>query len=137
MRSYVPLLAALAVTTACASADPGTEAGGAAPRQNELTIRADAGDGSPAQSWTLACDGAAEGTHPDPAAACTHLQRMDHPFAPLPSDVACTEQFGGPQTAHVTGVWKGDPVDLQLSRTDGCRIGQWNALGPLLPIPVG
>jgi hypothetical protein len=62
---------------------------------------------------------------------------MDEPFAPLPSGVACTEQFGGAQTAHVSGVWDGDPVDLELSRSDGCRIAQWDGLGPLLPIPVG
>jgi hypothetical protein len=27
-------------------------------------------------------------------------------------------------------------VDLQLSRTDGCRISQWDRLGALLPGPV-
>ena len=31
----------------------------------------------------------------------------------------------------------GDPVDIELSRVDGCRISQWAALGPLLPGPVG
>jgi hypothetical protein len=37
----------------------------------------------------------------------------------------------------VTGRWAGEPVDLQLSRTDGCRISQWDRLGALLPGPVG
>ena len=70
---------------------------------------------------------------PTPQAACAHLAGMDDPFAPLPDDVACTEQYGGPETAHVTGRWGGEPVDLELSRTDGCRIAQWDCLGPLLP----
>ena len=78
-----------------------------------------------------------EGSHPDAEAACAHLTALDDPFAPLPTDVVCTEQFGGPQTAHVLGRWNGEPVDLELSRTDGCRISQWDALGPLLPGPVG
>ena len=47
--------------------------------------------------------------------------------------MACTEQYGGPQTAHVVGRWSGEPVDLELSRVDGCRISQWDALVPLVP----
>ena len=75
----------------------------------------------------------AEGTHPEAQAACDHLAGTTAPFAPLPDDVMCTEQYGGPQTAHITGRWRAEAVDLQLSRIDGCRIAQWDALGPLLP----
>jgi hypothetical protein len=131
----------VALLTACGSdpaPDPdGDAAAGNSHADNDLVIEADAGDGSTPQSWTLTCAGAAEGTHPDPAAACAQLEGMDYPFAPLPEDVACTEQFGGPQTAHVVGVWGGELVDVELSRVDGCRISQWDSLGALLPIPVG
>jgi Subtilisin inhibitor-like len=146
VRTLLSALAALALLTACGSDDPGADAdpsgadGGAAgisQTQNDLAIEADAGDGSAPVSWTLVCAGEAEGTHPDPEAACAHLETLEDPFAPLPDDVVCTEQFGGPQTAHVAGVWGGEPVDVQLSRVDGCRIGQWDELGPLLPIDVG
>ncbi len=41
------------------------------------------------------------------------------------------------QASRVIGRWDGDPVDLELSRSDGCRIAQWDSLGPLLAIPVG
>jgi hypothetical protein len=115
--------------------DPGA-VGGISRTENDLAIDLDPGDGSAPFSWTLVCAGVAEGTHPDAEAACTHLQGLDDPFAPLPDDLACTEQYGGPETAHVTGVWGGEPVDLDLSRTDGCRISQWAGLGPLLGIPV-
>ena len=54
-----------------------------------------------------------------------------------PGGTVCTEQFGGPQTARVIGCWDGEPVDIELSRSDGCRIAQWDALGPLPAIPVG
>jgi hypothetical protein len=140
------LVALLAVLTACASDDAGGgsaggatdsgAAGGISRTQNDLAIDLDPGDGSASVSWTLVCAGFVEGTHPNAETACTHLQGLEEPFAPIPDDVACTEQYGGPETAHVTGVWGGEPVDLQLSRTNGCTISQWAALGPLLAMPV-
>ena len=143
------LLAALAVSAACASpvdgdgdggaAGPGAPAAGDGMSQadDDLLVHLDLGDGTPAQDWTLTCAGSAEGSHPSADAACGHLAGLVDPFAPLPDDVVCTEQYGGPQTARVTGRWDGASVDLELSRSDGCRIAQWDSLGPLLPIPEG
>ena len=149
MRIFFPLLAVLALLTACArSADDGGSSddgsGGAAGdvagisrAENDLVVRVDQGDGSEPEAWTLTCVGTADGTHPDAAGACAHVQDMAEPFAPIPGDVACTEQYGGPQTAHVTGRWGGEPVDVELSRVNGCSISQWDGLGPLLPVDVG
>jgi hypothetical protein len=150
VRILLPALAVLALLTGCASAAPGSDraadgtpapgsgtAGGSSRPENDLAIDVDLGDGSARQSWTLVCAGVAEGTHPQPDEACAHLQGLDEPFAPIPADVSCTEQYGGPQTAHVTGVWGGEPVDLELSRVNGCFIGQWDSLGPLLPVDGG
>ncbi|MBY3552229.1 hypothetical protein HGI15_02235 [Modestobacter lapidis] len=132
------LLLPLAVLAGCASGSTagGVPAGTDRP-ENDLVVEIDRGAGSPVERYTLTCAGPGEGDLPDAAAACTHLQRMSEPFAPLPADVMCSQQYGGPQTARVTGRWGGEPVDLTLSRTDGCRISQWDALGPLLPGPVG
>ncbi len=104
--------------------------------ERDLVVEIDPGDGTPAQRYTVACGSAAAGDHPDAARACAHLLRAEDPFAPLPPDLVCTEQYGGPQTARVTGTWDAEPVDLTLSRVDGCRIAQWESLGPLLPLPV-
>jgi hypothetical protein len=104
---------------------------------NDLTVEQDLGDGTPPQRWSLVCAGSPTGDHPALEQACAHLAAVEDPFAPLPDDRVCTEQYGGPQTARITGVWGGEPVDLQVSRTDGCRIAQWDSLGPLLPGPVG
>ena len=138
-------LALLALLAACASPgggstaptshSPDPAAGGISQADNDLQISYDPGDGTEPESWSLTCVGFVEGSHPDPEAACEHLRAMEDPFAPLPADVVCTEQFGGPQAARVIGRWGGEPVDLELSRTDGCRISQWDALGPLLPAP--
>jgi Subtilisin inhibitor-like len=144
-----PLLASLAVLVACASPsdDDGTgSAGGAgdpavgdgiSQADGDLQVLVDRGDGSAAEEWTLTCAGLVAGTHPEAEAACAHLAGLEDPFAPLPDDVVCTEQYGGPETAHVTGRWNGEPVDLQLARTDGCLIAQWDSLVPLLPSPIG
>ncbi|MFF1447527.1 SSI family serine proteinase inhibitor [Streptomyces sp. NPDC058274] len=77
------------------------------------------------------------GSHPDAAAACDKLDSGTRwgkdPFAPVPQGSMCTMQYGGPATAHVTGTWAGRPVDARYDRGDGCEIGRWNALVPLLP----
>ena len=141
-RSFVLALTSLAVLAACgtgagddaASGDPAdsTAAGDIAQADDDLQVTLDPGDGSPLQEWTLSCRDTPEGSHPDAGAACEHLRGMQDPFAPLGADAVCTEQFGGPETARVIGRWDGEPVDLELSRSDGCRIAQWDALGPLL-----
>jgi hypothetical protein len=147
-RVLFPLVTLLLLMTGCAQSadtgagDDGSSAGAAADgisrAGNDLVVRYDAGDGAAPQSWTLACLGSADGTHPDAEAACAHLADMADPFAPIPDDVACTEQYGGPQSAHIAGRWGGEPVDLEVTRFDGCRIGQWDSLGPLLPaVPSG
>lgn len=131
----------LFVLGACGSSGsgggPAAAASSSATGQDGLLIELDRGDGSEPERYTLVCGDAPEGDHPDPAAACAHLAGMEAPFAPLPTDLACTEQYGGPQTARITGRWQAEEVDVALSRTDGCRIAQWESLGPLLPPVAG
>jgi hypothetical protein len=122
--------------TSAGDAGVGSDGGIQRP-ENDLVVEIDRGDGSPVERYSLTCAGLVEGDLPDAEAVCVHLDGLDEPFAPLPADVMCTEQYGGPQTAHVTGVWRGEPVDLELSRVNGCTITQWDRLGPLLPGPVG
>ncbi|HEV7213174.1 MAG TPA: SSI family serine proteinase inhibitor [Blastococcus sp.] len=143
MRLILPLVALLALVTACASSPGGgtgagtTSAGSSSAAQNDLLVEIHRGGGAATESYRLACGDTVTGNHPDGAAACAHLAAMKAPFAPIPADEMCSQIYSGPQTAHVTGTWKGRPVDLSLSRVDGCRTAQWNSLGPLLPGPVG
>jgi hypothetical protein len=118
-------------------AAPSTGDGGIQRAENDLVIEVDRGDGSPPEEYTLTCVGSAEGSVPEPEAACQQLDGMTEPFAPLPGDIVCAEVYGGPQTARITGLWRGEPVDLQLSRTNACHTAQWDRLAPLLPVPVG
>jgi hypothetical protein len=136
----IGVLLLLALLTACAPSPgdtgPSGSSGGAAGisrADNDLVVRFDQGNGSAPESWTLTCAGTADGTHPDAAAACARLQDLADPFAPIPDDLVCTEQYGGPQSAHIAGLWAARPVDLEVTRVDGCHISQWDGLLPLLP----
>ena len=130
-----PLLALALV--GCGGAQPGETPDVLVPAATDLTVLHDEGDGLPVE-WTLSCDapGGPQGDHPDPSGACEDLAAVppgEDPFAPLPDDAVCTEQYGGPQTAAVTGSWRGGQVDATLDRTDGCGISRWDAVGRLLP----
>ena len=107
-----------------------------------LLITIDAGDGGGPERFTVGCVVGGDAftsrsTLPDAERACAHLQSLDDPFAEVPGDAICTQEFGGPQTAVIAGSWGGDGIRLELSRTDGCRIAQWDSLAPLLPVDVG
>ncbi|MGW2742831.1 SSI family serine proteinase inhibitor [Streptomyces sp. NPDC001450] len=77
------------------------------------------------------------GNHPDVAGACRVLDSNTRwgqdTFAPVASGSSCTMLYGGPATAHVTGTWAGRPVDASYDRGDGCEIGRWDRMVPLLP----
>jgi hypothetical protein len=136
MRAVL-ILAAVLVLTACA-AQSGTTGGSSSPTRaadDDLVVEIDRGDGSAPERYTLNCADVAGSDHPAAQDACDHLAAMEEPFAPLPADAMCAQVYDGPQTAHVTGRWRGEPVDLQLARNDGCHISQWDGLGPLLPGP--
>ena len=153
MRRLLPLLvlAAVLVVAGCGSSEDDAPAasgppeatgsdpaaGGISQADNDLQIEIDLGDGSAPLTWTLTCVGFVEGSHPQAQAACDHLAGLERPFAPLPEDVVCSQQYGGPETARVIGRWAGEPVELDLSRVDGCRIAQWDSLVPVVPAPAG
>ena len=119
------------------SAAPSSSTASSGSADGELVVVLVPDQGEAPHSYRLTCAGTPVGDLPDPAAACAQLTGQPDPFAELPADTVCTQLFGGPQTAHVTGRWAGEPVDLALSRTDGCRIAQWDRLGLLLPGPTG
>ncbi|WP_258724457.1 SSI family serine proteinase inhibitor [Cellulomonas sp. NS3] len=104
----------------------------AAPVGASLTIVLDETGSGDVRTMTLTCDPVG-GDHPDPAAACAALAAAGPgAFDPPPGDALCTQLFGGPQVAVVEGTVAGTAVNARFSRTDGCEIGRWDALAPLL-----
>ncbi len=91
----------------------------------DLTVVVKAGPGKAERTYTLGCD-PARGDHPDPEAACRVLDELAKPFAPVPREAMCTEIYGGPQTAKVTGTFRGEQVNADFSRTNGCEIDRWD-----------
>ncbi|QKW28325.1 hypothetical protein HUT11_21090 [Streptomyces seoulensis] len=99
-----------------------------------VTVR-DAGDGRDG-TYEVSCH-PEHGRHPDVRGACAALDRDTRwgrdTFAPVPDGSVCTLEYGGPATARVTGFWAGRPVDAVYSRANGCEIGRWERMVPLLP----
>ncbi|MET9620319.1 MULTISPECIES: SSI family serine proteinase inhibitor [unclassified Streptomyces] len=92
-------------------------------------------------TFRLECEGRAGGNHPAAKDACRRLDQIARqgtdPFRPVDKDRLCTQQYGGPALAHITGKWQGRSVDARFSRADGCEIDRWENLEPVLPIVRG
>lgn len=71
---------------------------------------------------------------PDATAALAAVEQFgEEIFFPEPRpDLICTQQYGGPQVAVVTGWFRGRKVHSQFSRTDGCEIARWKTMASLL-----
>lgn len=94
----------------------------------------------PTLHYTLRCrDGLpTEGSqHPSAAKACHVLKNNPAMLNPQPrsKEVVCSQQYGGPRTAIVTGTVDKVPVNISFALRDGCEISQRNAaesiLGPI------
>jgi len=111
---------------------PPTDDAPITPVAADITVVVDATGKGATSTFTLTCEPAG-GDHPDVEAACTAIASAGGAaaFDPTPQDVACTELWGGPQTATVTGTVDGATIDAQFSRTNGCEISRWDHLEAL------
>jgi hypothetical protein len=123
-----------ALAAACGSADGSAASTNSA--QLTITVWPNGAGGGGMRRWTLQC-APAGGTHPRATKACARLGSLSAPFRPVPADVACTEIYGGPQEALVTGTFRGYRVNARFNRTNGCEIARWDRIAVLFPIAVG
>lgn len=125
------LVALLACLTAlgvvgCGSSD---EQAAAPPTVADLTVTVDPdGDGAKdPQTATVTCATAGG------SKACRAADGIKaKTFEPVAGNVACTEQYGGPETATVKGTLHGEPIDAKFSRVNGCEISRWEQAAGLL-----
>jgi hypothetical protein len=129
MRWLVSLCALAVALGACGGNE---DDDGAEGPETLLQIDVKLEPGSDTSTQLLECDPAG-GDVADPEAACRRLAELESPFAPTPPDTACTEIYGGPQTATITGVLRGETVNASFSRKNGCEIARWDKLRFLLP----
>jgi Subtilisin inhibitor-like len=85
------------------------------------------------RKWTLECDPPG-GSLPGAEIACQRLTR--EALRPLPRDTICTQIYGGPQKARVTGRIEGKAVDARFSRVNGCEIHRWDSVRFLFPVRI-
>ncbi|MGA7206709.1 MAG: serine protease inhibitor [Specibacter sp.] len=119
-------------TTAPAPSAPASGTGHAA-----LTITLKQSAGAAPVVYTLVCtDGvpAPASDLPTAVAACAALAKnpllLTRPSPP--AGQLCTEQFGGPQQATVSGTVDGTAVQASYSLRDGCEISAWDAVQSIL-----
>jgi Subtilisin inhibitor-like len=122
-------ITALAVAVGC-----GAGASSSATPSTDLQMRvwAEGQGNGEMQRWSLRC-APAGGTLPRPAAACLRLQSMQSPFAPLSKDLQCTQIYGGPQEAVISGTFRGNKIWVKLTARDGCQIARAKKLAFLVP----
>lgn len=133
MRAVLILAATCIALAACSAALGGSTSG--------TTLRIAYWEGGtgvkPDAVWTLRCDPAG-GTLHSPARACRKLAAGGPAlFAPLSPKLVCTEIYGGPQRARVTGFLEGKRIWATFTRSNGCHISRWARVSPWLLPPGG
>jgi hypothetical protein len=126
----VRLVAVLVATAALVgAADAAT-----APTELRIAVWAKGRDsGLPPKRWTLRCNPAG-GTLPSPVQACARLLANLTAVKPVPPETVCTQIYGGPQEALVSGTLRGRRVWVRFNRRNGCEIARWNRLRSLFPV---
>jgi hypothetical protein len=129
---------ALAGLTLCACGGAASGAGGSAAPRPDVTLRVRVSDdqrGPPLRA-TLTCreTATASGFLSDhPRAHCRSARRLARFLTSKPNPHrACTEIYGGPQTARITGRIGTTKVDRRFHRADGCGIADWHRARDLL-----
>jgi hypothetical protein len=118
MRFSVALIVCAALIAGCGEDDEQPADAPAAVADLVVEVEPDG------KSGTVKCDAAED--CPDVAALEPSV------FEPTPGNVACTQQYGGPEKATVKGTFKGQSVDASFSRENGCEIARWEDAKPIL-----
>ncbi|MBA0052697.1 hypothetical protein E0L36_17990 [Streptomyces sp. AJS327] len=109
--------------------------GSVGPNTLDFVVK-DSGRPSMDGTYRLECDPVG-GDHPKKREACAAVDRAmggeRNPFRQVGADEQCAMIYGGPATAHVTGNWRGKPVDGEFTRANGCEVDRWDSLVPALP----
>lgn len=111
----------------------------------ELTVNIGVDDGPVIKTATLTIvdGGGATGTGylADPQRATAAVALFDNPSAVKrlvegpPAGQMCTEIYGGPDVATISGTFRGTAVTQQFRRSDGCGIADWELFEPILGRP--
>jgi hypothetical protein len=122
----VVVLAMLALLAGCGGDDE-QSASTASVADLTVTVDPDGKGSKEAKTADVQCASA------DDSDVCKSVDGMKPAvFEPVSGDTACTQQYGGPETATVTGTLHGETIDAKFSRVNGCEISRWKQAAPLL-----
>ena len=137
MLRALALLLTLAFALGCGEEDGDAASSSRAPEPPpgewaadvRVTFDRDGDGGADARTVRLQCPSERRAT------ACRRLRALSPAaFLPKPASVACTELYGGPQTGRIRGTVGGRRVDGRYERTDGCEIGRFDRVRPVLRV---
>jgi hypothetical protein len=132
-------------TTTVPTAPPTTVAPGGGQAIGTIDITITHPDADPV-SYTIGCTGDAFPVTPevegvDGEAACARLADpavLDRLVNGVPADQMCTEIYGGPDIAVITGTIDNEAIDATIDRSNGCGIDDWDTLlAGVLPPALG
>jgi hypothetical protein len=126
-RLALTCLAVASLAMGCGSDDDEQPAATPALADLRVAVDRDGKGGKPAQTSTVRCSAADASPQCEKVAA---LRLAD--LEPASGATACTELYGGPETATITGTLRGERVNLKLTRVNGCEIARWEAARALL-----
>jgi hypothetical protein len=135
--ALMPILALIAVGCGDPSSDS-TSSAGSSEEVDALRIEVRARADAEPLTATLRCGTPPEATGfiSDAEKACRTVRATKQVLIHGPPDnVMCTEIYGGPQRARITGTVDKQRVDLEVTREDGCAIALWDELQTLLGAP--
>jgi hypothetical protein len=119
---FVLVLVALVLVAGCGEDDETEAPASSQTPFADLTVSVENGG-----TTTVRCE------TPDDSEVCRALAGIKpKTFEPVPGDVACTQQYGGPEKATVKGTLDGKEIDATFSRVNGCEITRWDEAKPLL-----
>jgi hypothetical protein len=140
MRTYALIASVLALFVAACGEDSsplsGNSGGSGDGQTLNLTLTVSDGEGKDAKA-TLKCDeSTAEGTgflESGAEEACRNARDLEKTLTTQPpQDRVCTQIYGGPQTARITGTFGDKDVAREIKRNNGCDIEDWKQAQALL-----
>ncbi len=130
MRTALVIAVLVVTATACGA----SQGASVQTPETQLTISywpEGRGTGEP-KTWTLRCDPAG-GTVPRVATICRQLDGLVKPFRRPSKNLVCSDQYGGPQQALITGTHKGNRIWTVIGMRNGCEISRAKRLAFLVP----
>jgi hypothetical protein len=122
MRRLLPALLIAAALAACGGDDERSEQPAASDPIDSTRLTVEVTGAGPDPITIEHSCGGAKPCEPG------QLDKLAAVVRPRDPASACTQQYGGPEKAHLTGTFKGRPVDVTINRADGCGIADYEAL---------